>query len=154
MQRQSHAGEEILYLGNPILFIKPGYVISRKQLIVGSDLGLLQHMLDGAQGRTPTLADTEAYKDLRKRFRLEGGSLTFIDVTTLLTRAKDWWISLRFLTQLVTRYDPRVPTQGLLSADPWTLLELLRPIRYVGAMNHGEAQGVRTETFIALEDIK
>jgi len=154
MHRLPHAGDEILYLGNPLLFIKPGYVISRKQLIVGSDLSLLQHMLDAARGRIPTLTDTEAYKDLRKHVRREGGSVTFIDVTTLLEKAKEWWIRLRFLTQMVTQFHPQIPAPGPFSADHWMLLELFRPIRYVGAMSHGDAQGVRTETFIALEDLK
>jgi hypothetical protein len=154
MQRLPHAGDEILYLGNPLLFIKPGYVVSRKQLIVGSDLSLLQHMLDAAQGRVPTLTDTEAYKDWRKHVRLEGGSITFIDVTTLLGKVKEWWIWLRFLTPMMTRFNLQIPAPGLLSADYGMLLELFRPVRYIGAMSHGEAQGVRTETFIALEDLQ
>jgi hypothetical protein len=154
MQRLPYAGDEIWYLGAPLLSIKPGYVISRKQLLVGSDLGLLQHMLNAAQGLAPTLADTQAYKDLRRHFRHEGDSLTFINVTTLLEKAKEWWIRLRFLAQTMTPFNPQIPAPDPLNADHWRLLELLQPIRSVGAMSHGDAQGVRTEMFITLEDLK
>jgi hypothetical protein len=37
--------------------------------------------------------------------------------------------------------------------DPWALLEMLRPIRYIGVVSQAEAQGVRSETFVAIQDL-
>jgi hypothetical protein len=38
--------------------------------------------------------------------------------------------------------------------DPWALLELPRPVRYVGMASQAEAQGVRTEAFVAIADLR
>ena len=65
-----------------MLFPNPGYVISRQQLILGSDVSLLQHMLDAASGKSTPLTETNAYQDVRKHFRITGGSITFVDVNT------------------------------------------------------------------------
>jgi hypothetical protein len=38
--------------------------------------------------------------------------------------------------------------------EPWVLVELLRPIRYIGVASQAEAQGIRTEAFVAIQDLK
>jgi hypothetical protein len=154
LQRKTHNGHEICYLGNLFLPIKPGYVIGHNQLLLGSDSSLLQHMLDAAEGRTNTLADANTYQEMRKHVRLKGGTMTFVDVTTALAKAGEWRTRLAFLAQGLTRTSPSAPPADLAHADPWTLLELIRPVHYVGAVSQAEVQGVRTEVFIAFEDLK
>ncbi len=154
LQRKTHDGHELRYVSNPFLPIKPGYVISHNQLILGSDINLLQHMLDAAEGRTNTLADTNTYQEMRKHVRLKGGTMTFVDVTTALAKVGEWRTRLAFLAQVLTHTSPDSPPAELTHADPWTLLELIRPVHYVGAVSQAEVQGVRTEAFIAFEDLK
>jgi hypothetical protein len=154
LQRLPHDGQEILYLGHPLLFIKPGYMVRERQLIVGSDVSVLQHMLDAATGRTRALADTNAFQEMRRHIRLKGGSVTFVDLPMILSRVKEWWARIEALAQVLTRGDQSQLLSGAMTVDPWKWLDLLRPIRYVGAVSQGEAQGIRTEVFIALEDLK
>ncbi len=154
LQRKTHDGHELRYVSNPFLPIKPGYVISHNQLLLGSDISLLQHMLDAAAGRTNTLADTNTYQEMRKHIRLKGATLTFVDVTTALAKIGEWRTRLAFLTQALTHTSPGSPPAELTRVDPWTLLELIRPVHYVGAVSQAEAQGVRTEIFGAFEDLK
>lgn len=154
LERLPHNGQEILYVGHPLLFIKPGYVISQNQLIIGSDVGLLQHMLDAATGRTRTLADTDAFQAMRQHIRLQGGSVTFIDMTMVLSRVKEWWGRFGALARVLMHNNQSHLPSGARAVDPWRWLALLRPIRYVGAVSQGEAQGIRTEAFIALEDVQ
>jgi hypothetical protein len=154
LQRKTHHGHEIRYLGNPFLPIKPGYVIGHNQLILGSDSSLLQHMLDAAEGRTNTLADANTYQEMLKHVRLKGGTMTFVDVTTALAKAGEWRTQLAFLAQGLTRASPSSSPADLAHADPWTLLELIRPVHYVGAVSQAEVQGIRTQAFIAFEDLK
>ena len=154
LQRKTYNGHEIRYLSNPFLPIKPGYVIGHNQLILGSDSSLLQHMLDAAEGRTNTLADANTYQEMLKHVRLKGGTMTFVDVTTALAKAGEWRTRLAFLAQGLTRASPSSSPADLAHADPWTLLELIRPVHYVGAVSQAEVQGVRTEVFIAFEDLK
>jgi hypothetical protein len=154
LQRKTHDGHELRYVSNLFLPIKPGYVISHNQLILGSDISLLQHMLDAAEGRTNTLADTNTYQEMRKHVRLKGGTMTFVDVTTALAKVGEWRTRLAFLAQVLTHTSPGSPPAELTHADPWTLLELIRPVHYVGAVSQAEVQGVRTEAFIAFEDLK
>ncbi len=154
LQRKTHDGHELRYVSNLFLPIKPGYVISHNQLILGSDISLLQHMLDAAEGRTNTLADTNTYQEMRKHVRLKGGTMTFVDVTTALAKVGEWRTRLAFLAQVLTHTSPDSPPAELTHADPWTLLELIRPVHYVGAVSQAEVQGVRTEAFIAFEDLK
>jgi len=154
LQRQLHDGHTIYYLGNPLLFVTPGYVISRHQLILGSDLSLLQHMLDAATGKTKTLTDTNAYQDIRKHFRIQGGSITFVDVSTSVESAQEAWLRLGGLIRALTRLDTGASSVGSMQGDPWVLLEMLRPIRYIGMASQAEAQGVRTEAFVTIQDLK
>ena len=37
-------------------------------------------------------------------------------------------------------------------ADPGALVELLRPLRFIGVASQAEPQGVRTEAFVAIQD--
>jgi hypothetical protein len=154
LQRRLHDGQTIYYLSNPMLFPNPGYVISRQQLILGSDVGLLQHMLDAASGKTAALTDTNAYQDVRKHFRITGGSITFIDVGTAVKEARDLWAPLNLLIRALTQFDQEVPAMGSMPVDPRALVELLRPIRYIGMASQAEPQGVRTETFMAIQDLQ
>jgi hypothetical protein len=153
LQRQAHDGHTIYYLGNPLLFVNPGYVISRGQLIVGSDVGLLRHMLDAATGKTQTLTNTTAYQDIRKHFRSQGGSITFIDVSTSVENVRDTWLRLGGVIRLLTRLNSGTSAVASMPGDPWKLLEILRPIRYVGVASEAEAQGLRTEAFVAIRDL-
>jgi hypothetical protein len=153
LERRLHAGLEILYVENPLFFMKPGYVVSQQQLIVGSDVSLLQQMLDVAAGRTRALVDTDAFREMRKHVRLDGGSVTFIDMPMIVDKVKEWWVRISVLAQALTRRQPGTLPSGLQTADPWIMLDLLRSIRYVGAVSRGEAQGIRTEVFMALEDL-
>jgi hypothetical protein len=152
LERRPHAGQEISYVANPLLFIKPGYVVSQHQLIVASDVSLLQQMLDAASGQTPALADTKTFQEMRQHIRLNGGSVTFIDMPMILSRVREWWARISMLAQALARREPGEAPSGLRPADPWMLLDLLRPIRYLGAISQGEARGIRTEAFIALQD--
>jgi hypothetical protein len=154
LQRRTHDGQTIYYLDNPFLFVKPGYVISQQQLILGSDVALLQHMLDAAAGKTPALSETHAYRDIRKHFQIKGGSLTFIDVTTASEKARDIWSRFGFLIQALLTGGPGRSDTGPMQGDLSALLELLRPIHYIGAASQAESQGVRTEAFIIFEDLK
>jgi hypothetical protein len=154
LQRRAHDGHTIYYLNLPFLFIKPGYVISRQQLILGSDVALLQHMLDAAAGRTPALSETVAYREVHQHFRIKSGSLTFIDVTTASEKLRDTWSRLGFLIRALLPVDPGASIAGPMRGDLSALLELLRPIHYIGAASQAESQGVRTEAFIVLEDLK
>jgi hypothetical protein len=154
LERLPHAGHTIYHLRNPLLFIKPGYVISRQQLILGSDVNLLQHMLDASTGKTQALSDTNAYREVRKHFRIKGGSITFIDVSMAVEKAQEAWARLGGLIQALTHTAPGDPAVGSMSADPWALLEILRPVRYIGVASQAEAQGVRTEAFVVVEDLK
>jgi hypothetical protein len=153
LQRQSHNGHTIYYLGHPLLFVNPGYVISHQQLIVGSDVSLLRHMLDTATGKAKTLADTTGYQEIRKHFRIQGGSMTFIDVSTSMERMRETWLRLGGLIQTLARMDTGAAASRSIPGDPWTLLELLRPIRYLGVASQAEAQGVRSEAFMAMQDL-
>jgi Protein of unknown function (DUF3352) len=154
MQRRLHDGQTIYYLSNPMLFPNPGYVISRQQLILGSDVGLLQHMLDAASGKTATLTDTNSYQDVRKHFGITGGSITFVDVSAAVKEARDLWAPLNALIRALTRSDQEVPAIGAMPVDPGALVELLRPIRYIGVASQAETQGVRTEAFVAIQDLR
>jgi Protein of unknown function (DUF3352) len=152
--RQPHDGHTIYYLGNPLLLVKPGYVISRQQLVLGSDVSLLQHMLDALTGKTQALSDTNAYQDMRKHFRTKGGSITFIDVTTAVEKIQDAWLRFGGLLQALTPTVGAAPSVGSMAGDPWVFLEMLRPVRYIGAASQAETQGVRTEVFVVLEDLQ
>jgi hypothetical protein len=154
LQRLPHNGHTIYYLNNPLFFVKPGYMISRQQLILGSDVRLLQHMLDAATGKTKALSETNAYQALRKHFHIKGGSITFIDVTTAVGEAREAWLQLGGLVQALTHPDPGAPSMGSIPGDPWALLEILRPIHYIGVASQAEAQGVKTEAFVTFEDLK
>jgi hypothetical protein len=154
LQPLPHAGHTIFYLNHPFLPLKPAYVVSRQQLIVGSDVRLLQHMLDAASGKTPTLSEVGAYRDLRRQFRITGGSIAFIDVPTAVEKAQEALLRVGFVLRTLTSMGPGVPALGLMPGDPQVLLELLRPLRYIGAVSQAESQGVRTESFIAFEDLK
>ncbi|HSF30551.1 MAG TPA: DUF3352 domain-containing protein [Candidatus Tectomicrobia bacterium] len=153
LRRQPHDGHTIHYLGHPLLFVKPAYVISRRQLIVGSDVRLLQHMLDGAAGKTQTLSDTHAYQNVRKHFRITGGSITFVDVGTAVEKALEAWLRFGTLIQALTRANPGGLSAGGIAGDPWALAEMLRPIRYIGVASQAEAQGMRIEAFVAIQDL-
>jgi hypothetical protein len=89
-----------------------------------------------------------------KHVRLKGGTMTFVDVTTALAKAGEWRTRLAFLAQGLTRASPSSPPADLAHADPWTLLELIRPVHYMGAVSQAQAQGIRTEAFIAFADLK
>jgi hypothetical protein len=154
LQRRPHDGHTIYYLDNPFLFVKPGYVISRQQLVLASDVGLLHHMLDAAAGKTPTLFETASYRDVRKHFQVTGESLIFVDVTTASEKARDTWSRLGFLIQALLPLGPEGSGARPVQGDLWALLELLRPIHYIGTASQAESQGVRTEVFIVLEDLK
>jgi hypothetical protein len=153
LQRQLHDGHTIYYLGHPLLFVNPGYVISHQQLILGSDVSLLRHMLDAAAGKTRTLTDTNGYQDIRKHFRLKGGSITFIDVSTSVERTQETWLRFGGLIRALTQLDTGAASVRSMPGDPWALLEMLRPIRYIGVVSQAEAQGVRSETFVAIQDL-
>jgi Protein of unknown function (DUF3352) len=154
LRRRPYNGHTIYYLDNPFLFLKPGYVISRQQLILASDVELLQHMLDAAAGKTPPLFETPTYRDIRKHLQVTGGSLTFVDVATASENARDTWSRLGFLIQALLPAGPWRSDTAAMQGDLPALLELLRPIRYVGAASQAESQGVRTEAFFALEGFK
>jgi len=153
LQRQSHDGHTIYYLGHPLLFVNPGYVISHQQLILGSDVSLLRHMLDAATGKTKTLTDTTGYQDIRRHFHIQGGSMTFIDVSTSVERMQETWLRLGGLIRALTRLDTGATSVGSMTGDPWTLAEILRPIRYIGVASQAEAHGVRSEAFMAIQDL-
>jgi Protein of unknown function (DUF3352) len=154
LQHRLHDGHTLYYLANPLLFLHPGYVISRQQLILGSDVELLQHMLDAASSKTSALSDTNAYQDVHKHFRIKGGSITFVDVRTAMEKARDMWLWLGILIQALTPRDPRVPSTGALQGDPWAFMEILRAIRYLGVASQAEAEGIRTEAFVAIQDLQ
>jgi hypothetical protein len=109
-------------------------------------------MLDTASGKAITLTDTNAYQDVRKHFRITGGSITFIDVSTAVKEARDKWVPLNVLIRSLTRLDHEIPASGPMPVDPSALVELLRPIRYIGLASQAEPQGVRTEAFVAIQD--
>jgi hypothetical protein len=153
MQRRLHDGQTIYYLSNPMLFPNPGYVISRQQLILGSDVSLLQHMLDAASGKKTPLTDSHAYQDVRKHFRITGGSMTFVDVNTAVKEVRDMWVPLNAWIRALTRLDQESFAMGSTLANPGALLELLRPIRFIGVASQAESQGVRTEAFVAIQDV-
>ena len=154
LRRLPHNGQTISYLNHPFFFIKPGYVTSHQQLILASDVGLLQHMLDVAAGRAPPLSKSTAYRTLRRHFQAAGGSTAFIDVTTAAENARDASLRLGFLLPLLTHAVPGLPSLGAVESDPSALLELVRPIRYIGAASEAGPQGVKTEAFIAFEDLR
>jgi hypothetical protein len=58
------------------------------------------------------------------------------------------------LMQALTHPDPGAPSMGSIPGDPWALLEILRPIHYIGVASQAEAQGVKTEAFVTFEDLK
>jgi hypothetical protein len=153
LQRRHHDGHTIYYLNNPLLFASPGYLISRQQLILGSDVSLLKHMLDAAAGKTTPLTDTSAYQDVRKHFRITGGSMAFVDVSAAVQEARAMWGPLSLLLRALTALDPETLAMGSMPGEPGTLIELLRPVRYIGAASQVEPQGVRTEVFVTIEDL-
>jgi hypothetical protein len=152
IQSRPHGGQTIHYLSNPMLFPNPGYVISRQQLILGSDVSLLQHMLDAASGKTAALSDTDAYRNVRKHFRITGGSITFVDVNTAVKEVRDLWAPLNAWIGALTRVDEKAIGLRSMLADPGALVELLRPLRFIGVASQAEPQGVRTEAFVGLQD--
>jgi hypothetical protein len=154
LQRRLHDGQTIYYLSNPMFFPNPGYVISRQQLILGSDVSLLQHMLDAASGKTTPLTDTNAYRNVRKHFRITGGSITFVDVDTAVKEVRDMWAPLNVWIRALTRLDQEAPPMGSMPADPGALVELLRPLRFIGVASQAEPHGVRTEAFVAIQDLQ
>jgi hypothetical protein len=111
-------------------------------------------MLDAASGKTAALTDTNAYQDVRKHFRITGGSITFVDVSTAVKEARDRWAPLNVLIRALTQFDQEVSTIESMPVDPGAIVELLRPIRYIGLASQAETQGVRTETFIAIQDLR
>ena len=145
--------ETIYYLSNPMLFPNPGYVISRQQLILGSDVSLLQHMLDTASGKSTPLTNTHAYQDVRRHFRITGGSITFVDVDTAVKQVRDMWAPLNTWMRTLTRSDREAPGLERMPADPAALVELLGPIRFIGVASQAEPQGIRTEAFVAIQDM-
>ena len=64
------------------------------------------------------------------------------------------WLRLGGFIQALTRLDTGAPDVGSTHGDPWALLELLRPVRYVGMASQAEAQGVRTEAFVAIAELR
>jgi hypothetical protein len=153
LQRQSYDGHTITYLGHPLLFVTPGYVISHQQLILGSDVSLLRHMLDTASGKTTPLMDTPSYQEMRKHFHIQGGSMTFIDVSTGVERIQEAWLRFGGVIRALAQLDSGATLGGSTPGDPWTLLEILRPLHYVGVASQAEAQGVRSEAFLAIQDL-
>jgi hypothetical protein len=109
--------------------------------------------LDAAAGKTNTLSDTNAYRDIRKHFRITGGSITFVDVGTAVEKARDTWLRFGVLIQTLAQFNPRDSSAAAIQGDPWALVELLRPIRYVGMASQAEAQGMRIEAFVAIRDL-
>ena len=79
--------------------------------------------------------------------------MTFIDVSTSVERMQETWLRLGGLIRALTRLDTGAASIGSMPGDPWTLLEILRPIRYIGVASQAEAQGVRSEAFIAIQDL-
>jgi Protein of unknown function (DUF3352) len=154
LQSQLHEGHTIYYVDSPLLFVNPGYVVSHQQLILGSDISLLRHMLDAALGKTTPLTDTTGYQEIRKHFRIAGGSLTFIDVRTAVEKARDMWSPLGVLLRALMRLDQEGRTMQSLPGDLRVLLVLLRPLRYIGVASQAEAQGMRTEAFVAIQDLQ
>jgi hypothetical protein len=154
LQRRSYDGHTIYYLDNPFFFVKPGYVISRQQLILASDVHLLQHMLDAAAGKTPALFETRTYQDIRQHLQVTGGSLAFIDVPTASEKVRDTWSRLGFLIQALLPVGRGKADTAMRRGDLSALLELLRPIHYISAASQAESQGVRTEAFIVIQDLK
>jgi hypothetical protein len=53
----------------------------------------------------------------------------------------------------LTRLDQESSAMGSMLADPGALMELLRPIRFIGVASQAESQGVRTEAFVAIQDV-
>jgi hypothetical protein len=153
LQRQLHDGHAIYYVDNPLLFVKPGYVISHQQLILSSDVSLLQHMLDAAAGKTAALTNTHAYRNVRRHFRITGGSLMFVDVSTALEQARALWLPLGILLRTPKRLDEEAAAGEVMPGDPWALVELLRPLRYIGVASQAEAEGIRTEVFVTIQDV-
>jgi len=153
LRRQSYDGQTITYLGHPLLFVTPGYVISHQQLILGSDVSLLRHMLDTASGKTTPLMDTTGYQATRKHFRIQGGSMTFIDVSASVERIQEAWLRFGGVIRALTQLDSGATSGGSTPGDPWALLEILRPLHYVGVASQAEAQGVRSEAFLAIQDL-
>jgi hypothetical protein len=43
---------------------------------------------------------------------------------------------------------------GSMPADPGALVELLRPLRFIGVASQAEPHGVRTEAFVAIQDLQ
>jgi hypothetical protein len=154
LQRRLHDGHTLYHLSTPLLFVSPGYVTSGQQLILGSDVSLLRHMLDAAAGKTNTLSDTNAYQDVRKHFRIEGGSITFVDVSTGVENVREVWLRMGGLVKALTGLDRGTPFAGSMRGDPWALLEILRPVRYIGVASQAEARGIRTEAFVAIQDLR
>jgi hypothetical protein len=111
-------------------------------------------MLDAASGKTTPLTDTNAYQDVRKHFRITGGSITFVDVNMAVKEVRDMWAPLNVWIRALTRLDQEAPAVGSMPADPGVLLELLRPIRFIGVASQAEPQGVRTEAFVAIQDLQ
>jgi hypothetical protein len=153
LQHRLHDGHTLYYLANPLLFVHPGYVISRQQLILGSDVDLLQQMLDAAAGKANALSGTNAYQDVHKHFRIKSGSITFIDVRTAVEKARDMWLRLSILIQALMPRDPRAPSMGSMQGDPWAFIEILPAVRYLGVASQAEVEGIRTEAFVAIQDL-
>lgn len=116
-------------------------------------VSLLQHMLDAASGQTAALSDTAAYQDVRKHFRITGGSITFVDVNTAVKEVRATWAPLNAWIRALTQVDQKTIGMGSMLADPGALVELLRPIRFIGVASQAESQGVRTEAFVAIHDV-
>jgi hypothetical protein len=110
-------------------------------------------MLDGEGGKTPTLLATNAYQDIRRHVRLQGGSMTYVDVGTAVQEARETWGRMGGLIRALTQQRSEPRAQGGRQADVWALLEILRPIRYIGVASQAEAQGVRTEAFVVMQDL-
>jgi hypothetical protein len=154
LQSRLHDGQTIHYFSNPMLFPNPGYVITRQQLILGSDVSLLQHMLDAASGKSIALTDTHTYQDVRKHFRITGGSITFVDVNIAVKYVRDMWLPLNAWMRALRRSNRGTPDLGRMPVDPGALVELLHPIRFIGVASQAEPQGVRTEAFVAIQDLQ
>jgi hypothetical protein len=63
------------------------------------------------------------------------------------------WGPLSLLLRALTALDPETLAMGSMPADPGALIELLRPVRYIGVASQAEPQGVRTEVFVTIEDL-
>jgi hypothetical protein len=111
-------------------------------------------MLDAAAGKTPALFETRTYQDIRQHLQVTGGSLTFIDVPTASEKAQDTWSRLGFLIQTLLPGGRGRADTAMRRGDLSALLELLRPIHYISAASQVESEGVRTEAFIVIQDLK